>query len=701
MSNDPNHQPEKAITPQEEPSPRGFIAELRRRKVFRVAITYAVVAWLIIQVASATFEGFGIPEWAFRFVVVMLILGFPIALIIAWAVELTPDGVKLTSHVTPRERESSSQKKRNWLAFAFAGGLPTLIFGTLAAFFYFTRGAPDLGAAELDKSIAVLPFRNVSEDANNAYFCDGVQEDILTTLANIGDMQVISRTSVMRYRETDKTIPEIGEELGVSYILEGSVQRAGNRVRVTGQLINAQTDEHLWAKNYDRDLTDIFEIQAEISKEIAQSLQAILTPEEAAEIEKSVNVHPAAYDLVLKGRSLEQESLYISNPTDRLDRQEVLFRAATEMDPEYVDAWVELAYTHVWNYWTYRDSSSERLEKAKEAIDRAIELAPLSGQVLIGLGNYYYYGFRDYTKARIQYEKALARSPSNAEALAFLGYISRREGKWEDVQKYFKESYRLDPNNPDLANNYIEHLSGIRRYGESAEVARHLANISPNSPFVELRVRSFEAMEQGNLGLLESYYEGITPDQTANNPELFQIKLFMEVLFGDARSFVALWEGEHPEAFEPEFWRNAEYYGISLNALGRKQEARQVFEELLQQTRESLEESPDNINLQLQLARVWALLGEREQSLEILDKLLETTAHSDRYVYYETIHDKVRCLIQLGDLEAALDLLLEVLNVPYAPDPQFLQTHLDYLPLWDHPRIKEALADPAYKKPII
>ncbi|MEX0330661.1 MAG: tetratricopeptide repeat protein [Puniceicoccaceae bacterium] len=701
MTKQPSSQPEEADTLSKDPVSKGFISELRRRKVFRVAITYAVVAWLIIQIASATFEGFGIPEWAFRFVVVMLILGFPIALIIAWAVELTPDGVKLTSHVTPTERASSSQKKRNWLAFAFASGLPTVIFGTLAAFFYFTRGAPDLGAAELDKSIAVLPFRNVSEDVNNAYFCDGVQEDILTTLANIGDMQVISRTSVMRYRETDKTIPEIGAELGVSYILEGSVQRAGSRVRVTGQLINAQTDEHLWAKNYDRDLTDIFEIQAEISKEIAQSLQAILTPEEAAEIEKAVNVHPAAYDLVLKGRALAEEAIYSSNQTDYLDRQEVLFRAATEMDPNYVDAWVELAYIHVWKYWIYLDSDPERLQKAKAAIDRAIELAPLSGQVLIGLGNYYYYGFRDYTNARIQYEKALARSPNNAEALAFLGYISRREGKWEDVLKYFGESYRLDPNNVDLVNNYLESLSGVRRYTEAAKVARHLEQLTTDDTYDDLRTLVNDALANDNLQELESYSRNITPEQMAEDKDLFQIKLILSAILGDPQSIISIWEGEHPEGYDPAFWRAKEYYGISLRIMGRPEAATRIFQELLESARESLKENPENQNLQAQLGRILALIGQREESLEVLDTLLEYTADTDSLRHFETLNDKIRSLIHLGDTETALDLLLEIMDKPNAPNPNFLETHLDYWPLRDHPKFKAIVADPAYKRPII
>lgn len=247
----------------------------------RVAAVYAVVAWLMIQISDTVFPQLGIPDWAATLVTMLLLIGFPVALIIAWAFELSPDGIKTTR--TAREEQGDvpvskkQQRKRNWMAFGFAAAVPTLIFGTLAVIFYFRSdsnpSSPDtrpvsLQVEDLDKSIAVLPLTNMSPDPENVFFADGVQEDILTNLAKIKELLVIARTSTLRYRDTVKSLAEIGDELGVRYLVEGSVRRAGNQVRVTVQLIDTTNENHIWAENYDRPLDDIFAIQSAVAKEI-------------------------------------------------------------------------------------------------------------------------------------------------------------------------------------------------------------------------------------------------------------------------------------------------------------------------------------------------------------------------------------------------------------------------------------------------
>ena len=245
-----------------------FWQELKRRKVVRVAVVYMVTGWLIIQVAESTFEGFGIPVWAFRFVTLMVILGLPVAVILAWALELTPDGIKVTRSVVPANQSAHESralsKKRNWTAYAFGALVPTLIFGSLAIFFYIqvqNSGAvrDEAGeSARVSQSIAVLPLVNMSSIEENMYFAGGIHEDILTNLSRIDGLQVISRTSMLRYATSNMSLREIGQELGVDYIVEGSVRRIGNHVRVTIQLINAHNDMHLWANNYERELVDSF-----------------------------------------------------------------------------------------------------------------------------------------------------------------------------------------------------------------------------------------------------------------------------------------------------------------------------------------------------------------------------------------------------------------------------------------------------------
>jgi TolB-like protein len=290
-----------------------FWAELKRRRVMRVAITYVVAAWIAIQVSTTVFPQLGIPEWAAKLVTLLLLIGFPIALIIAWAFELSPDGIKTTK--SAREEQGGApvskkqERKRNWMAFVFAAAVPTLIFGILAAVFYFQAKSSDSELSALnsslsttDKSIAVLPLTNMSPDPENAFFADGVHEDILTNLSKIRELLVIGRTSTLQYRDTVKTLQQIGEELKVHYLLEGSVRRAGNQVLVTVQLIDSQTGGHLWAENYNRALDDIFAIQAAIAKDIAGQLQAAISPEEIERIEHRPTQDQEAYDLFVQVR---------------------------------------------------------------------------------------------------------------------------------------------------------------------------------------------------------------------------------------------------------------------------------------------------------------------------------------------------------------------------------------------------------------
>src|SRR5881409_1089805 len=270
----------------------GFFEELQRRKVYRVAAAYIIAAGFIIQIGSAVFPAWELPNWAFRLVVVLLLVGFPIALILAWAFDVTPQGIR----ATPTIAGPQTHRSRNVIMLVATG----VIISAAAGFFLLPR----VSAHKIDKSIAVLPFENLSDEKENAYFADGVQDDVLTNLSKIGDLKVISRTSVMPYRGKASNVREIGKALGVGAILEGSVRRIGNRVRVNVQLINAETDEHLWAEDYDRDLTDVFAIQTDLAQKIARELQAKLSPAEKAQIERRPTQNGEAYLAFMQGNEM-------------------------------------------------------------------------------------------------------------------------------------------------------------------------------------------------------------------------------------------------------------------------------------------------------------------------------------------------------------------------------------------------------------
>src|SRR5436190_10236158 len=326
----------------------GFFEELQRRKVYRVAAAYIVAAGFMIQIASAVFPAWDLPNWSLRLVITVLLIGFPIALILAWAYDLTPQGIQTASKVP------GAHRRRNLILLIAAG----LIVSLAAGFFLLPRTS----ARKIDKSIAVLPFQNLSDEKENAYFADGMQDDILTNLSKIGDLKVISRTSVMSYRDAGvRRAREIGKALGVATLLEGSVRRVGNRVRVNVQLIDASNDEHIWAEDYDRDLTDVFGIQTDLAQKIASALRAKLSPNEKARLDRRPTQNPDAYLLFLQAHDYASQREMFH---DTSLKAEPLFEQAIKLDPNFALAFAGLSIVESWLYHT-SDPVPARREKAR------------------------------------------------------------------------------------------------------------------------------------------------------------------------------------------------------------------------------------------------------------------------------------------------------------------------------------------------
>src|SRR5438132_2576362 len=278
-----------------------FFSELKRRNVYKVAVAYAVAGWALSQGIAQVFPVFDVPNWVIRSIVVLIIIGLPIALVLAWMFEITPQGIKRTETADAMPG-TARQKKHTWIYVVVIGGLVSIGLFFLGRFSAGSR-AVSTGSIS-NKSIAVLPFDNLSRDPDNAYFAEGVQDEILTRLAKVADLKVISRTSTQHFKSAPANLPEIAKQLGVTNILEGSVQKAADQVRVNVQLINAITDAHVWADTYDRKLTDIFAVESEIAKNIAETLQARLSGSEKTSIAKTPTVNPAAYEPSLNGRFL-------------------------------------------------------------------------------------------------------------------------------------------------------------------------------------------------------------------------------------------------------------------------------------------------------------------------------------------------------------------------------------------------------------
>src|SRR6059058_5690076 len=408
----------------------GFFEEVKRRKVYRVAAAYIIAAGGIIQLGSAAFPAWELPNWALRLVIVLLLVGFPIALILAWAFDVTPQGIRATPNVAvPR-----TNRRRNMIMLVATG----VIVSAIAGFFLLPRIA---SARKIDKSIAVLPFESLSGDKENAYFADGVQDDVLTNLSKIGDLKVISRTSVMPYRGKGSNVREIGKALGVGAILEGSVRRMGNRVRVNVQLINADTDEHMWAEDYDRDLTDVFAIQTDLAQKITSALQAKLSPSEKARIDRRPTQNPDAYLLFVQAHD------YATRPDmfrEASFKAEQLFEQAIKLDPNFAAAFAGLSKVESWIYHSFEPTPARR-EKARFNADQALRLQPDLAEGHLALGFSYYYGDRDYERALAEFETARRGLPNDAQAYLAIGSIQRRQGKWTESTANLERAAALDP----------------------------------------------------------------------------------------------------------------------------------------------------------------------------------------------------------------------------------------------------------------
>src|SRR5437660_364765 len=459
-----------------------FFSELKRRNVYKVAVAYAVVGWLLVQVTTQVFPIFEIPNWASRLIVLAIFIGFPIALVIAWAFELTPQGLKRTEDVDLAGQ--GRRKSHAWIYIVIVGAAFSI--GLIFVGRYTARNA---GAARTEaatgssipqKSIAVLPFENLTDDKRAAYFADGIQDEILTKLASIADLKVISRTSTAKYKSKPEDLKTVSQQLGVATVVEGSVQKAADKVRVNVQLIDARADSHLWAKSYDRDMKDVFAVESEVAQEIADSLQAKLSPAEASTLATAPTKDAAAYDLFLKGE-FEERLADSSLEAESFDRAATWYRQAIARDPNFALAMARLVQNRIQRHWFIEQMSEAELAQLRSMAEQAVALAPNLAQVHVALGQFYYHGYRQYEHALAEFERALQLQPNSSTALEYSGYVHRRQGQWERCLDELKRALEQDPRNASIAANLANTYIPLRMWKEAERTARHAIEIDPQT----------------------------------------------------------------------------------------------------------------------------------------------------------------------------------------------------------------------------
>ena len=489
--------------------PRDFFGELKRRNVYKAAVAYAVVSWLLIQAASILFPTFDAPPWAMKVFVLILVLGFPAALIFSWAFEITPEGIKRETDVEPDKSIAHHTGRKIIAITAVLGVIATglLLFQLLRARSTTSSGASNPAIPE--KSIAVLPFENLSDDKQNSFFADGVQDEILTNLARVADLKVISRTSVMQYKAAAaRNLREIGQLLGVAHILEGSVQRAANKVRVNAQLIDARNDAHLWAQTYTEDLSDVFAIQSQIAEAIAKQLQAQLSPDEKARIARPSTTDPVAYDLYLRARELDDHA-NDPNARESLLQGVSLLEEALRRDPKFLRAWCMMCEINLDLYWGGSDHTDQRRDLARVALEKAEQIQPDAGEVHAMKGIYAYHGFRDYEKALSEYAIAKQKLPNEARLYMTSGAINRRSGRLDDAVTNFARAVELDPRNFVVVMEAGSTFQGMRRYPEAKRLFDQAFSIVPDNPFATFMLGFNDFGKTGDTAALRKPLEAV------------------------------------------------------------------------------------------------------------------------------------------------------------------------------------------------
>jgi TolB-like protein/Tfp pilus assembly protein PilF len=666
---------------------RRFLGELQRRNVYRVAVTYAVVSWLLIQIATQVFPFFEIPTWAVRVVVLLLVLGFPVALILAWAFELTPEGIKRTEEVPIHQsiRHHTGRKLLALAAVAAASAVGLVLVQSARRSGSFQDSSPKLGvtAAIPEKSIAVLPFNNLSAAEENRFFADAIQDEILGNLAKVADLKVISRTSVMAYKaESPRNMREIGRQLGVAHVLEGSVQRTKNRVRVTAQLIDARTDEHQWAQKYDRELTEGFALQTEIAEAIAAQLQAKLSPREKAVWTQSTH-DIETFDLYLEAKELIKTFHDTENWKETLLRAVRLLDEAIARDPKFALAYCWRTRAHDSLYWNGLDRTPARVELAQASAEKALALEPDLGEAHLALALVYYHGKRDFKRASEELALANRTLPNSADVSYFAGIIARRQGNWDDAVRHLEKAVQLDPLTDErIVNGLSVVYDFLRRYDDEAALFDRFAAIKPSTRNYSQLIHAQIELQKGELktarSFLNSLPAGYDPDGATTWTRI-TLALF-ERDPAEASRILAAYKKDELVGGAGKLLPVSYWQAMIARAKGDNPVATEAFTRTRAAIEAQLAKQPNESVLVVTLGLIDAGLGRKEEALREGKRAVELRPLSeDALNGSNVLCDLAMICAWVGDANSALDQLEFVARIPSG----LTYGALKYDPAWD------------------
>ncbi len=672
---------------------RGFFDELKRRHVYRAGVIYVMSAWLIIQVITQTFPFFNAPNWLVRAIIIGLVIGFPVALVFAWAFEITPEGiVKTEDQPSSGTRPARVTRRIDFVIIAVLSVIIVVLLLQPHWFRFFARSR--------DKSIAVLPFENFSADPENAFFADGIQDDLLTNLAKIKDLKVISRTSVMKYRDTNtRNIREIGNSLGVSNILEGSVRRAGNEVAVNVQLIDVHTDHHLWANRYKRTLANSLGLEGELASEIASALRATLTPNEKERVQQKPTQNADAFVLYLRALPYEQGPDTFLEDYERAVR---LYTQAIALDPDFALAHAHLATTYAEIYHFHQPLASWK-EKAKSEAQLALRLEPNLSEAHFALGQCSYWMEGDYESALAQFAQAQELAPNNTAIGRFVAAIKRRQGRWDEALTAYQRIQTLDPQNPSLVRELLITCTAMRKWPEAAIAATRWRAIAPDSVVAKIQTGYVEFWWKGTTAPMHTQLAQITSDPDGVATSCRWEVAMLDGAFSEAEKILEQTPSDAIDYLNGGATPKSFLAGCSALARGDSAAAKVHFERARVSFEDDVREAPDVAERHANLGLLYAFLGRKEDALREGRRAVELKPEG-LDAFDGALMQGFLALIyaRTGELDLAFPLIERLLKTPGAVDSadysitrSDLEKRWEWAPLRADPRFARLWAKPA------
>jgi TolB-like protein/Tfp pilus assembly protein PilF len=619
------------------------------------------VAWFLTQITTQVFPFFEIPNSAVRFVVIALAVGFPIAMLLSWVYEFTPEGVVRTEDLDPVEARSVQRTTGRFLDFIIIGVLLLVIVMLIVGRLPFYSQTGELIS---QKSIAVLPFENRSEEKANAYFAEGIQDEILTRLSKIADLKVISRTSTQQYQSSPRNLGEIAKQLGVAHVLEGSVQKSGDVVRVNVQLIKAANDSHLWADTFDRKLTDLLSVESEVAKAIAEQLRVHLTGREEQVIAAKPTDNPEAYDAYLRGLAYNVKTAY--TPANALGAQKYL-REAVRLDPKFALSWALLSIADSRGYITQSLQPTVALrEEARQAAETALTLQPNLGEAQLAMGNYYYACLKDYDTAVGYFEQARQLLPNSSQIAVLLASVARRRGEWDRSELYFNQAERLDPRNVNLLGQHAQFYIELRRFPEALRKFDQVLDIIPGDVDT-FAAKAAIAQAEGDLPRASALLASIHPP--ADDPQALETQIYQAILERRPRQIISrLVEvlAKPDPALGYIIGELRFYLGWAQEVAGDDTAAQESWSQARRELEPFLKEQPENFSLIGDLALVSMGLGDKAAAFELIERAKAVIPmEKDAVAGPIPIEILARVSARMGEPDRAIAALQKLLSIPY------------------------------------